>query len=1201
MSETPISSDDEYESSQCSTPSRSRENSVSSPIPLGAEGGEYPTEIDANEIQMRKDSFSAQPSDEISTELVLVNKAVESTASIPTQLLHTPDKPHGGEAKADIVNAVPQEVTLKNLSEIEEEPLYNKTPQPPPTPRPLGIRTPLRSPTTHFQPKTIASAASESEYKRSDTETEPIITIIDETGSATLESGKNPSLDTPQSLPTHQSSLLEHKPNTLLSLISAPTWCDEAPKGGCKKVRNNQEDDTESTMQGVLITNLSHQVTEDDVTKLLGLKSSDYLNHFCSCKIATNNTVGKFAFITAPTHVAAEILKLNGIQYYSKTIEIKAVPLQFLEMMFQDEGKAKDMSADDILDFLFDDEDDKALSRCDVLGAKLTGKSNGVAIIATALLIDDSDKLGSTDMSPTNSDHYYSMLNKLFVPKTKIATQSITKKGKPLTTKACVNQASVEQLVTEIRSYEMNICKQMKRKLNYLSRPNFQVKYDRGSAKKEQVYIECSTANYEYLRRYLVMILVDVFSCEEDVKKRRVRCDKDQKSEVEAQYSIHFSFDQIKYTISITLYYTKCSLWIQGPPTQIDGMALAQFFVVNYLEKVSKMIERNVSLESVGDALRLRITSFMTDEEARDLINKTVEIDSEHCVSCSRKCANNNKSIRCTNCQGKQHFKCASVNDESQRQMYLTGGEVFICNRCFSEVDISLFNSSSSQEVVQGKITAGTEYDEVSSVPIPSGETDNNLASNTVLITEAEYDETPISQQMADDRDIAMNLTTQVSNSGLILDHTSQQQNNGIKEGHDTIMIRRLQAEITKLKTEHVESKRKMEIELGELREAYRQSCANYERERETKNALQQCIETLQKQGNNTRNVNNLSQPSSLPQRDDVQQGGIQNYSQVRMRAQPSLHSNSQQLSAHQGGQQQTPNQQYHQYQQEPQQPAKLLQPHHLHNNQMNPGVQQQQPGQRSHQHPPLQNSYQQQPGPQQKTQQNIPHPLFQQQQQQQAQNNCQQPTQQGRYQQQRQASEYQHQQQQQTLPRCHFYSTRKGCQRNSCKFPHIEGPPNCRFFNSKKGCQRSNCSFPHVQAPPCRYRQDCRRRRCRFNHGYQDIQTGAPTSNFLGQNYSPNQPPDLTRSREHTRQERHQPSVSSYPPLNLNCSPHLSSAQNLVPTLAQTLTQGNRINMNNPIPMSPAHYQNFYPAMSTYSNNSKWTPPQNNIVHQQY
>ena len=89
------------------------------------------------------------------------------------------------------------------------------------------------------------------------------------------------------------------------------------------------------------------------------------------------------------------------------------------------------------------------------------------------------------------------------------------------------------------------------------------------------------------------MILVDMFQCTEDVKKRRLRCDADQKSDVEAQYSVQFEFDQLKYTVSITFYYTKCSLWIQGPPIQIDGMSLAQFFVVNYLEKVSNMIERS--------------------------------------------------------------------------------------------------------------------------------------------------------------------------------------------------------------------------------------------------------------------------------------------------------------------------------------------------------------------------------------------------------------------------------------------------------------------------------------------------------------------------------------------------------------------------------------------------------------------------------
>ena len=79
-----------------------------------------------------------------------------------------------------------------------------------------------------------------------------------------------------------------------------------------------------------------------------------------------------------------------------------------------------------------------------------------------------------------------------------------------------------------------------------LDRSNFQVNSDRGSANLEQIYVECSTANYEYMRRYLVRILIDKLQCTEDVNKRRVRTVKDMKGDVEAQYTIQFLYDDVK-------------------------------------------------------------------------------------------------------------------------------------------------------------------------------------------------------------------------------------------------------------------------------------------------------------------------------------------------------------------------------------------------------------------------------------------------------------------------------------------------------------------------------------------------------------------------------------------------------------------------------------------------------------------------------
>lgn len=177
-----------------------------------------------------------------------------------------------------------------------------------------------------------------------------------------------------------------------------------------------------------------------------------------------------------------------------------------------------------------------------------------------------------------SNQEYYHIVHDKFFTETQVR-QAVKNKTPPSTHNVFdINEDSVEQLNIEIRNYNMNICKQMKKKLCYLGRENFQVNGNRGSASGDQVYIDCSTPIYEYFRRYPVRILVDMLNCKEDVKKRRLRCKQSMTGDVEAQYSIQFKYNNIKHSVSIRLYYTRCSIWIQGLPTPIDGIMLAQLF-----------------------------------------------------------------------------------------------------------------------------------------------------------------------------------------------------------------------------------------------------------------------------------------------------------------------------------------------------------------------------------------------------------------------------------------------------------------------------------------------------------------------------------------------------------------------------------------------------------------------------------------------
>ena len=98
--------------------------------------------------------------------------------------------------------------------------------------------------------------------------------------------------------------------------------------------------------------------------------------------------------------------------------------------------------------------------------------------------------------------------------------------------------------------------------------------------------------------------------CNEDINKRRIAKDLNETSEVEAQYSIQFHHNDVRYNIHITFYYTRCSIWIQGPAAKINNMTVAQFFAINYIERISNMIEETVPLDNITVTLKERITSL---------------------------------------------------------------------------------------------------------------------------------------------------------------------------------------------------------------------------------------------------------------------------------------------------------------------------------------------------------------------------------------------------------------------------------------------------------------------------------------------------------------------------------------------------------------------------------------------------------------
>ena len=445
----------------------------------------------------------------------------------------------------------------------------------------------------------------------------------------------------------------------------------------------------EPKIVGLYVKNLKESISREDIVEVMGIEKTEYLRSMCSCKTSINmreSQKEKFAILIVPRSIAGDILKLNATDIQGKTISVEKIPLEFFEMDVDAANLTPTMgeiSPNDVIKFLFTDQDSTddvfTLTHCVTIedGGKVT------AVVATGLTSTGSkdNQLLNDFVKRVESDRYFDLIYQTFnkEQQKKVAVRSKAKKeDRPIILKnALLSKESAAELIKEVRGYDMNICKQMKKKLLYLKRENFAVRIDKGSSSREQIYVECSTANYEYLRYFLVLVLKEKLGCTEDMSKRRIAKDIDEKSEVEAQYSIQFYSNNIKHSIHLTFYYTKCSIWIQGQTARIQNMTPAQYFVIHYLEKVSNMVQNTVSLEELSTVLETRIISFLTEEETKSIqCDKTLPGDKK-CVTCSRKCSDNNKSIKCNKCGKFQHFHCAGIKDESERNMFFSGNDMF--------------------------------------------------------------------------------------------------------------------------------------------------------------------------------------------------------------------------------------------------------------------------------------------------------------------------------------------------------------------------------------------------------------------------------------------------------------------------------------------------------------------------------------------
>ena len=171
-----------------------------------------------------------------------------------------------------------------------------------------------------------------------------------------------------------------------------------------------------------------------------------------------------------------------------------------------------------------------------------------------------------------------------------------------------------------------------------------------------------------------------------------------EKAEVESQYTLKFQHNN--NTVHLTFYFTKCSIWIQGSPTKINNVTIAQFFAIHYLEKVANMVVKAIPMEDIKNELRKKIESYLeVNERSGDV---TRELEKDKCVSCPKNCSNNGKSQLCVQCSRSQHFNCAGIKSDEERTLFITGGEEFVCTRCFSTPGLSLAGTRPVRALTNG-------------------------------------------------------------------------------------------------------------------------------------------------------------------------------------------------------------------------------------------------------------------------------------------------------------------------------------------------------------------------------------------------------------------------------------------------------------------------------------------------------------------
>ena len=212
--------------------------------------------------------------------------------------------------------------------------------------------------------------------------------------------------------------------------------------------------------------------------------------------------------------------------------------------------------------------------------------------------------------------------------------------------------------------------------------------------------------------------------------------------------------------------------------------------------------------------------------------------------------------MTCVTCNRKQHFNCASLRDEEERNLFLSGMEDFKCSNCIQGVSQCFKPTNESLALDPTNNREGIEL-----VPTVTGggrdelnPSEESLTDDICLIPD---DRMPSKSKKEKNKGISFSVP-EVSTQIAPEENVKDKEQVIPSENGNRLLIRRLQDQICKLNEEHAKKEQQLSSEIDSWKEAYRRSVAECEKEKDTRETLEKCLAALDPQRKDNSHQENM-------------------------------------------------------------------------------------------------------------------------------------------------------------------------------------------------------------------------------------------------------------------------------------------------------------------------------------------------------